>query len=107
MIKKRKLLIIPSVILMVTFLLTKIFVLSGLIGATDITRIIEISCFLLFSPLFYFLMKSQTVELKDGLLKQIKDSEDFIDSEPSFLLPINTVKLHTLIKNLRMFQVGL
>jgi PAS domain S-box-containing protein len=25
-------------------------------------------------------MKSQTVELKDGLLKQIKDSEDFIDS---------------------------
>jgi PAS domain S-box-containing protein len=80
MIKKRKLLIIPSVILMITFLLTKIFVLSGLIGSTDITKIIEISCFLLFSPLFYFLMKSQTVELKDGLLKQIKDSEDFIDS---------------------------
>ena len=80
MIKKRKLLIIPSVILMVTFLLTKIFVLSGLIEATDITRIIEISCFLLFSPLFYFLMKSQTVELKGELLKQIKDSEDFIDS---------------------------
>jgi PAS domain S-box-containing protein len=80
MIKKRKLLIIPSVILMVTFLLTKIFVLSGIIGSTDITKIIEISCFLLFSPLFYFLMKSQTVELKDGLLKQIKDSEDFIDS---------------------------
>jgi PAS domain S-box-containing protein len=80
MIKKRKLLIIPSVILMVTFLLTKIFVLSGLIESTDITKIIEISCFLLFSPLFYFLMKSQTVELKDGLLKQIKDSEDFIDS---------------------------
>jgi PAS domain S-box-containing protein len=80
MIKKRKLLTIPSVILMVTFLLTKIFVLSGLIGSTDITKIIEISCFLLFSPLFYFLMKSQTVELKDGLLKQIKDSEDFIDS---------------------------
>ena len=65
---------------MVIFLLTKIFVLSGLIEATDITRIIEISCFLLFSPLFYFLMKSQTVELKGELLKQIKDSEDFIDS---------------------------
>jgi PAS domain S-box-containing protein len=80
MTKNRKLLIIPSVILMVTFLLTKIFVLSGLIEATDITRIIEISCFLLFSPLFYFLIKSETVELKGELLKQIKDSEEFIDA---------------------------
>jgi len=80
MTKKRKLLIIPSVILMVTFLLTKIFILVGLIHANDITRIIEMSCFLLFSPLFYFLMKTQTVELKGELLKQIKDSEDFIDS---------------------------
>jgi len=80
MTKKRKLLIIPSVILMVTFLLTKTFILAGLIDASDITRIIEMSCFLLFSPLFYFLMKSQTVELKGELLKQIKDSEDFIDS---------------------------
>ena len=65
---------------MVTFLLTKIFILAGLIDATDITRIIEISCFLLFSPLFYFLMKFQNTELKSGLLKQIKDSEEFIDS---------------------------
>jgi PAS domain S-box-containing protein len=65
---------------MITFLLTKTFILVGLIDANDITRIIEMSCFLLFSPLFYFLMKSQTVELKGELLKQIKDSEDFIDS---------------------------
>ena len=63
---------------MVTFLLTKSFILAGFIEATDITRIIEMSCFLLFSPLFYFLMKSQTVELKGGLLKKIKDSEEFI-----------------------------
>jgi PAS domain S-box-containing protein len=78
--QKRKLLLIPSLVLMVTFLLTKIFILAGLIDATDITRIIEISCFLLFSPLFYFLMKFQNTELKSGLLKQIKDSEEFIDS---------------------------
>jgi hypothetical protein len=74
MTKKRKLLIIPSVILMITFLLTKTFILVGLIDANDITRIIEMSCFLLFSPLFYFLMKTQTVELKGELLKQIKDN---------------------------------
>ena len=80
MTKKRKLLIIPSVILMITFLLTKTFILVGFIDANDITRIIEMSCFLLFSPLFYFLMKTQTVELKGELLKQIKDNEDFIDS---------------------------
>jgi PAS domain S-box-containing protein len=65
---------------MITFLLTKTFILVGFIDANDITRIIEMSCFLLFSPLFYFLMKTQTVELKGELLKQIKDNEDFIDS---------------------------
>ena len=65
---------------MIIFLLTKTSVLFGLISASDTTRVIEMSCFLLFAPLFYFLMKSQTIELKSGLLKKIKDSEDFIET---------------------------
>jgi PAS domain-containing protein len=65
---------------MITFLLTKTLILLNFVNPSDITRIIEMFCFLIFSPLFYFLMKYQTVELKGELLKQIKDSEDFIDS---------------------------
>jgi PAS domain S-box-containing protein len=64
---------------MVVFLLTKISVLTEIIDPNTITRVIEMSCFLIFSPIFYFLMKSQTVELKGNLIKQIKDSEEFID----------------------------
>jgi PAS domain S-box-containing protein len=64
---------------MIVFLLTKISVLTEIIDPSTITRVIEMSCFLIFSPIFYFLMKSQTVELKGNLIKQIKDSEEFID----------------------------
>lgn len=65
---------------MVTFLLTKISILIGIVNPNLVTRVIEMSCFLIFSPVFYFLMKSQTVELKGNLIKQIKDSEEFIDA---------------------------
>jgi PAS domain S-box-containing protein len=65
---------------MVTFLLTKISILIGVVNPNFVTRVIEMSCFLIFSPLFYFLMKLQTVELKGNLIKQIKDSEEFIDA---------------------------
>jgi PAS domain S-box-containing protein len=65
---------------MVTFLLTKISILIGIVNPNFVTRVIEMSCFLIFSPVFYFLMKSQTVELKGNLIKQIKDSEEFIDA---------------------------
>lgn len=74
----RKILLLLSVFLMVIFLITKLSILFGFNDATNMTRVIEISCFVLFSPLFYFLMKNQTAELKGGLLKQIKDSEEFI-----------------------------
>lgn len=76
----RKLLLYSSLFLMVVFLLTKISVLSEIIDHSIITRVIELSCFLIFSPIFYFLMKYQTTELKGNLIKQIKDSEEFIDS---------------------------
>jgi len=65
---------------MATFLLTKTLILLNLVNHSDITRLIELICFLTFSPLFYFLMKKQNVDLQSGLLKQIKDSEEFIDS---------------------------
>lgn len=79
MTNNRKLLLYSSLFLMVTFLLTKISILIGIVNPNFVTRVIEMSCFLIFSPLFYFLMKSQTVELKSNLIKQIKDSEEFID----------------------------
>jgi len=65
---------------MVTFLLTKISILIGVVNPNFVTRVIEMSCFLIFSPVFYFLMKSQTLELKGNLIKQIKDSEEFINA---------------------------
>jgi len=65
---------------MVTFLLTKISILIGVVNPNLVTRVIEMSCFLIFSPVFYFLMKSQTLELKGNLIKQIKDSEEFINA---------------------------
>jgi PAS domain S-box-containing protein len=65
---------------MVTFLLTKISILIGIVNPNFVTRVIEMSCFLIFSPVFYFLMKSQTVDLKGNLIKQIKDSEEFINA---------------------------
>ena len=80
MTKNRKLLLYSSLFLMVTFLLTKISILIGIVNPNLVTRVIEMSCFLIFSPVFYFLMKSQTVELKGNLIKQIKDSEEFIDA---------------------------
>lgn len=63
---------------MIIFLLTKTLILLDFVNASDITRVIEMSCFLIFSPLFYFLMKERSIEVKGSLLKQIKDSEDFI-----------------------------
>ena len=80
MTNNRKLLLYSSLFLMVTFLLTKISILIGVVNPNFVTRVIEMSCFLIFSPLFYFLMKLQTVELKGNLIKQIKDSEEFIDA---------------------------
>ena len=65
---------------MITFLLTKTLILLNLVNPSDVTKVIEMSCFLIFSPVFYFLMKSQTTELKGNLIKQIKDSEEFIDA---------------------------
>jgi PAS domain S-box-containing protein len=65
---------------MVVFLLTKITILTGIINPNTATRVIEMACFLIFSPIFYFLIKLQTVELKGNLIKQIKDSEEFIDA---------------------------
>ena len=65
---------------MVIFLLTKSLSLFGVMNPSDVTRVVELLCFLLFAPLFYFLMRSQSSELKNDLLKKIKDSEDFIDS---------------------------
>jgi PAS domain S-box-containing protein len=65
---------------MVIFLLLKLSILFNFIDASQLTRVIEIGCFVIFSPLFYLLMKSQSLELKSGLLKKIKDSEEFIDA---------------------------
>lgn len=78
MTKNRKLLLYSSVLLMVVFLLTKLLILLNLVEATNLTRTIEMSCFLIFSPIFYFLMKKQTGQVKDDLLKKITDSENFI-----------------------------
>jgi PAS domain S-box-containing protein len=47
---------------------------------TQLTRIVEYLCIVLFIPIFYFLMKSQTAKLKSDLLKTIKESEEFIDA---------------------------
>jgi PAS domain S-box-containing protein len=80
MTNSRKKLLYTSISLMVIFLLIKMLILLKIISHSDITRLIEMFCFLTFSPLFYFLMKKQNVDLKSGLLKQIKDSEEFIDS---------------------------
>lgn len=78
MAKSRKILLYSSISLMIIFLLTKTLILLDFVNASDITRVIEMSCFLIFSPLFYFLMKERSIEVKGSLLKQIKDSEDFI-----------------------------
>lgn len=78
MTKNRKLLLYSSIFLMVVFLLTKLLILLNLVEATHFTRTIEMSCFLIFSPIFYFLMKKQTGQVKDDLLKKITDSENFI-----------------------------
>ena len=63
---------------MVFFLFTKLIVLFGITESSDITRITEISCFLLFSPLFYFILKFKNNEITNDFLKKIKDSEEFI-----------------------------
>jgi len=78
--KSRKYLLFSSITLMVIFLLLKLSILFNFIGASHFTRVIEFSCFAIFSPLFYFLMKSKTIELKGDLLKKIKDTEEFIDT---------------------------
>jgi PAS domain S-box-containing protein len=80
MTNSRKILLYSSISLMIIFLLTKTLILLNLVIPSDITRIIEMFCFLTFSPVFYFLMKSQTVDLKGNLIKQIKDSEEFINA---------------------------
>ena len=76
--KSRKYLLLSSVSLMVIFLLLKLSILFNFIGANQFTRVIEFSCFAVFSPLFYFLMKEKNVEVTSDFLKKIKDSEEFI-----------------------------
>jgi PAS domain S-box-containing protein len=63
---------------MVIFLLLKLSILFNFIETNQITRIIEFSCFVIFSPLFYLLMKEKNGELTNNFLKRIKDSEEFI-----------------------------
>ena len=81
MTKNRKLLLYSSVFLMVLFLLIKLLVLLNLVKATHFTRTIEMFCFLIFSPIFYFLVKKETGQVKDDLLKKISDSENFDEPE--------------------------
>lgn len=63
---------------MLIFLLIKFLILFSFIDASQITRLIEIGCFVIFSPLFYFLMKEKNVAVTEDFLKKIKDSEEFI-----------------------------
>jgi PAS domain S-box-containing protein len=63
---------------MVIFLTLKLSVLFNFIDASQFTRLIEIGCFVIFSPLFYFLMKEKNGELTNDFLKRIKDTEEFI-----------------------------
>ena len=63
---------------MVIFLLLKLSILFNFIGASHFTRVIEMGCFVIFSPLFYFLIKEKNVKETSEFLKKIKDSEEFI-----------------------------
>ena len=76
--KKENILLLLSVLLMMVFLITKVIVLTGITESSHITRIIEITCFILFSPIFYLLMKHKASEDNDNLMKKISDSENFI-----------------------------
>jgi methyl-accepting chemotaxis protein len=76
--KSRKYLLLSSITLMVIFLLLKLLILFNFIDASQLTRVIEIGCFVIFSPLFYLLMKEKNGELTNDFLKRIKDSEEFI-----------------------------
>jgi PAS domain S-box-containing protein len=78
--KKTKFYLLFSIVIMLVFFILKTTILLGVIEPTHLTRIIEYVCIVVFMPIFYFLMKSQTTELKNRLLKQLKDNEDFLDS---------------------------
>ena len=78
--KKIKIYLLSSIFIMSVFFILKTMIIIGYTKPTEFTRIIEYICVVLFIPLFYFLTKSQTDELKNNLLKTIKDSEEFIDT---------------------------
>lgn len=78
--KKSKYYLLFSIVIISFFFTLKTSILIGMVEPTQSTRIIEYICIVLFIPIFYLLMKSQTSELKSDLLKTIKDSEEFIDT---------------------------
>ena len=77
--KKTKIYLLFSIVIMAIFFCVKTMVLIGFSESTYTTRIIEYSCFISFIPIFYFLMKSQTLSVRGDLLKKIKDGEEFVD----------------------------
>jgi PAS domain S-box-containing protein len=77
---KFKTYLLPSIIIMSVFFILKTMIIIGYIESTQITKVVEYLCIILFIPLLYFLMKSQNDELKSNLLKKIKDDEGFIDA---------------------------
>jgi PAS domain S-box-containing protein len=78
--KESKHYLLFSIIIMSVFFILKTAILIGMFEPTQLTRIVEYLCIVLFIPIFYFLMKSQTAELKSDSLKTIKESEEFIDA---------------------------
>ena len=61
-----------TIVTLVVFAITKGLVFFSVLDSSYITRGIEIACFLVFLPLFYFLMKSHAADITSTLLKKIK-----------------------------------
>jgi PAS domain S-box-containing protein len=69
-----------TILTLLVFAITKGLVLFTVVESSNITRAIEITCFLVFLPLFYFLMKSHADDITRTLLKKIKDTDEFINT---------------------------
>ncbi len=88
-----KILLSISTVTLVVFAITKSLVLFSILHSSYITRGIEIACFLIFLPLFYFLMKSRNTNITSTLLKKIKDTEEFIDAATIISIADKTGKI--------------
>ena len=73
--KKSKVYLLLSSLIMSVFFIVKTAVLMEIMGSTRLTRGIEYSCFLLFLPLFYLIIR----EVKAAQTEKLNEADKFID----------------------------